>query len=130
MKKIISIFSVILTTIFILCSCNAAEDENITTTNTTTHKNTTKATYSATTKKSSYTYNYATSKSKDKYSSLTNSEKKAICEYIEGRYEYYDNINGGYAGDKYSDRIMQEAATRYGLTTTQIEIIWMNMYSY
>ncbi len=26
---------------------------------------------------------------KDKYSSLTNSEKKAICEYIEDRYDYY-----------------------------------------
>lgn len=129
MRKIISIFSVILTTIFILCSCNATEDEKITTTNTTTQK-TTNTTYTATTKKNTYTHNYTTSKSKDKYSSLTNSEKKAICEYIEGRYEYYDNINGGYAGDKYSDRIMQEAATRYGLTTTQIEIIWMNMYSY
>ncbi|MBQ7121735.1 MAG: hypothetical protein IJO03_05665 [Clostridia bacterium] len=129
MKKIISIFSVIITTIFILCSCNATADEKISTTNTTTPK-TTNTTYTTTTKKSTYTYNYTTSKSKDKYSSLTNSEKKAICEYIEGRYEYYDNINGGYSGDKYSDRIMQEAATRYGLTTTQIEIIWMNMYSY
>lgn len=129
MKKIISIFLVILITILILCSCNATEDEIITTTNTTTSK-VTNTTYTATTKKSTYAYNYTTSKSQDKYSSLTNSEKKAICEYIEGRYEYYDNINGGYAGDKYSDRIMQEAATRYGLTTTQIEIIWMNMYSY
>lgn len=66
----------------------------------------------------------------DKYSSLTNKEKKEICEYIESRYEYYDNLNGGYSGDKYSDTIMEEAANKYGLTVTQIEIIWMNMYSY
>lgn len=66
----------------------------------------------------------------DKYSSLTNKEKKEICEYIESRYEYYDNLNGGYSGDKYSDIIMEEAANKYGLTVTQIEIIWMNMYSY
>ncbi len=67
---------------------------------------------------------------KDKYSSLTNSEKKAICNYIQGRYNYYDNINGGYAGDKYSDRIMQEAANKYGITSEQAFIIWSNMYSY
>ena len=66
----------------------------------------------------------------DKYNSLTNKEKKEICEYIESRYEYYDNLNGGYSGDKYSDTIMEEAAQKYGLTVTQIEIIWMNMYSY
>lgn len=65
-----------------------------------------------------------------KYSNLTNKEKKEICEYIESRYEYYDNLNGGYSGDKYSDTIMEEAAQKYGLTVTQIEIIWMNMYSY
>lgn len=72
----------------------------------------------------------AAKKKEDKYSSLTNSEKKKICEYIESRYEYYDNLNGGYSGDKYSDAIMEEAAKKYGLTVTQIEIIWMNMYSY
>lgn len=66
----------------------------------------------------------------DKYSGLTNKEKKEICSYIESRYEYYDNLNGGYSGDKYSDTIMEEAAQKYGLTVTQIEIIWMNMYSY
>lgn len=66
----------------------------------------------------------------DKYNSLTNSDKKEICKYIKDRYSYYDNINGGYAGDKYSDVIMQEAADKYGLTVKQIEIIYMNSYSY
>lgn len=66
----------------------------------------------------------------DKYNSLTNKEKKEICGYIESRYEYYDKLNGGYSGDKYSDIIMEEAAKKYGLTVTHIEIIWMKMYSY
>ena len=69
-------------------------------------------------------------KKENTYNNLTNSDKKKICEYIEDRYDYYDKINGGYSGDKYSDTIMQEAADKYDLTTTQIEIIWMNMYSY
>lgn len=66
----------------------------------------------------------------DRYKSLTNSEKKAICQYIERRYEYYDSVNGGYSGDKYSDIIMREAASKYNLSVQHIEIIWMNMYSY
>lgn len=66
----------------------------------------------------------------DKYYTLTNSDKKAICNYIQDRYDYYDGVNGGYAGDKYSDTIMQEAAKKYGITGEQAYIIWMNMYSY
>lgn len=64
------------------------------------------------------------------YTNLTNSKKKEICQYIQSRYDYYDELNGGYSGDKYSDIIMQEAADKYGLTTNQIDIIWMNYYSY
>lgn len=74
-------------------------------------------------------HNEAESK-EDKYNSLTNSDKKEICEYIQERYDYYDSVNGGYSGDKYSDTIMQEAADKYGLSVSQIDIIWMNMYSY
>ncbi len=65
-----------------------------------------------------------------RYGSLTDSNKKSICYYIEGRYDYYDSINNGYAGDKYSDKIMQEAASKYGITSEQAYIIWMNYYSY
>lgn len=66
----------------------------------------------------------------DKYNSLTNSEKKEICDYIQSRYDYYDSISGGYSGDKYSDTIWQEASSKYGLTESQISIIWMNRYGY
>lgn len=66
----------------------------------------------------------------DTYIGLTNSDKKKICEYIQRRYDYYDSLNGGYSGDKYSDTIMQEAADKYNLTVSQVEIIWMNLYEY
>lgn len=66
----------------------------------------------------------------DKYNSLSNADKKKICEYIQERYDYYDKKNGGNAGDKYSDTIMQEAANEYGLSVSQIKIIWMKSYEY
>lgn len=65
-----------------------------------------------------------------RYSSLTDSNKKSICYYIKGRYDDYDSLNNGYAGDKYSDKIMQETASKYGITSEQAYLIWMNYYSY
>ena len=59
-----------------------------------------------------------------------NSDKKKICEYIQSQYDYYDSLNGGYAGDKYTDIIWQEAMNKYGLTSSQLDVIWMNGYSY
>lgn len=64
------------------------------------------------------------------YQSLTNRQKKEICEYVQSRYDYYDRINGGYAGDKYSKTIWKETCEKYGITESQLDIIWMNMYSY
>ena len=66
----------------------------------------------------------------DRYNSLTNKDKLLICDYIQDRYDYYDELEGGYAGDKYSDTIWEEAAAKYGLTTQQISLIWGNLYSY
>ena len=68
--------------------------------------------------------------STDKYNNLSNNDKKKICDYIQSRYDYYDSIAGSYSGDKYTDIIWQEAEEKYNLTETQIDIIWMNMYSY
>lgn len=65
-----------------------------------------------------------------RYDSLSDSNKKSIDNFIEGRYDYYGSINGGYSGDIYSARIMEEAADKYGLSISQIKIIWMNYYSY
>lgn len=70
------------------------------------------------------------SSQEDKYNNLTNNDKKAICQYIQGRYDYYDSVEDGYSGDKYSDTIMEEASNKYGLSIGQIKIIWGNQYSY
>lgn len=72
----------------------------------------------------------AAEEKEETYTSLTNSDQKAICTYIQGRYDYYDLLEGGYSGDKYSDIIMEEAAEKYGLTSRQAFIIWMNAYQY
>ncbi len=65
-----------------------------------------------------------------RYNSLTDSNKKTIGYYIQSRYDHYDDISGGYAGDKYSNIIMQEAANKYGISSQQAYIIWSNYYSY
>lgn len=66
----------------------------------------------------------------ERYDSLSDSQKKSIGYFIKGRYDHYDKENGGYAGDKYSDTIMKEAADKYGLTVEHINIIWMKFYEY
>lgn len=66
----------------------------------------------------------------ERYNCLSDGNKKSIGYYIQGRYDYYDTLNSGYSGDKYSDTIMQEAADKYGLSIDHIKIIWMNFYSY
>lgn len=66
----------------------------------------------------------------DRYHDLSNSEKKEICDYIQSRYEYYDSLAGSYSGDNYTDVIWEEASKKYGLTESQLDVIWMNMYDY
>jgi len=60
---------------------------------------------------------------------ITGSKKRKICQFIKERYAYYDNLYGGYSGDRFSDTIMQEAADKYGITEQEAFIIWCNMYS-
>lgn len=90
---------------------------------------------------SSYTYssNYATSSSKTSYTtstsisntpyaSLTKSQKLEIIYWIEDRYEYYDDIEGRYCGDKYTSTIFNEAAKKYNKTYSQIDAIHAQSY--
>lgn len=74
------------------------------------------------------TYKNAKS-TEDKYNSLTNADKKEICNYIQSLFDYYDSATNG-QGAKYTNQIWKAAAEKYGLTETQIDIIWMNMYNY
>lgn len=62
------------------------------------------------------------------YSSLSDEQKLTIIYWIENRYEYYDDIAGGYAGDKYTKTIFNEAAERYNKTYYQIDSIWSEAY--
>lgn len=62
------------------------------------------------------------------YNDLTKSQKLSIIYWIEARYEYYDGIAGGYAGDKYTKTIFNEAAARYNKTYQQIDAIWKQSY--
>ena len=66
----------------------------------------------------------------DPYDSLTDADKIRICEYIQEQYDNYDKLEGRYTGDKYSDKIFEDAAWNYGLTVEQINIIWNGYYSY
>jgi len=51
-------------------------------------------------------------------------QKVEIKLFIEGKYDYYDEQEGGYTGDKYSNAIMEEASEKYDLTLWQVSSIW------
>lgn len=55
---------------------------------------------------------------------MSASEKNEVKAYIKERYEYYDKINGGYAGEKYTETIWKEAANKFGISTTDVDMIW------
>lgn len=55
---------------------------------------------------------------------MTTSEKADVKAFINARYEYYDKINGGYAGDKYTDQIWKETAEKFGISIADVDIIW------
>lgn len=59
---------------------------------------------------------------------LTKSQKLTIIYWIEARYDYYDNLEGKYVGDKYTKTIFNEAAERYNKTYEQIDDIWYQAY--
>ena len=69
------------------------------------------------------------SQKEDTYNSLTNAQKKEICKYIQSRFDYYGKLDGT-SGGKYTDTVWKETCEKYGLTESQVDIIWMNMYSY
>lgn len=89
---------------------------------------------SATTYSSTYSSSYKStnikSSSQTAYESLTVSQKKTICNYIQNQYDYYDRLEGRNTGDKYSDIIWQKVMDKYGLEEWQVTSIWSNYYSY
>ena len=67
------------------------------------------------------TENTSTSNASTTTPTYSNREIKA---WMQGRYDYYDKIEGRYCGDKYTKTIYQEAATKFGLTLDEIDKIW------
>lgn len=55
---------------------------------------------------------------------MTASEKADVKAFINSRYDYYDKINGGYAGDKYTEQIWKETAEKFGISTADVDLIW------
>jgi len=49
-----------------------------------------------------------------------------IKKYVQSRYDHYDNIAGGYSGDKYTNTIFQETATKFGITKEEVEMVWVD----
>jgi len=62
--------------------------------------------------------------SQDTYSQMSNEDKAIVIDFIEQRYEYYDRIADTYSGDKYTNRIWDEASSVFGLSEAQLDIIW------
>lgn len=60
---------------------------------------------------------------------LTYSEKQAICNWLEDKYELYDLYDGKYSGDKYSDTLFEFAAQVFNMPVAELEIIWVNRYT-
>lgn len=58
------------------------------------------------------------------YISLTNEQKLFIKQWIDKRYDYYDEIEGKYTGNKYTKTIFNEAAALFNKTYSQIDSIW------
>lgn len=61
------------------------------------------------------------------YTKLTTEQKKYIKKWIDARYDYYDEQNGGkYQGDKYTNTIFAEAVELFNKTRSQIDAIWFD----
>ena len=62
------------------------------------------------------------------FEDLTADQMLEIIHWIENQYEYYDNKEGRYCGDKYTRTIFQEAATKYNKTYGEIDAIHAQSY--
>lgn len=55
---------------------------------------------------------------------MSDDEKADVKWWIEQRYDYYDRVAGKYSGEKYTDIIFEEAAFAYGITVTDVYMVW------
>lgn len=63
----------------------------------------------------------------EKKEKLTDNKRIEVKDWINNRYDYYDEKEGKYCGDKYSETIFNEAATEFGFTYQEIYNIWSDL---
>lgn len=51
-------------------------------------------------------------------------KEEAIWKYCQDRWNYYDRLEGGYSGDKYTNNVFQDAGNEFGITAKAAEAIW------
>lgn len=58
---------------------------------------------------------------------ISDGKRIEIKNWITQRYDYYDELEGRYCGDKYTKTIFNEAATKFGFTYEEIYNIWCDL---
>ncbi|WHH57678.1 hypothetical protein [Petroclostridium sp. X23] len=54
---------------------------------------------------------------------------KVVYQWCQKRYEYYDKMNSGYSGDKYTAAVFEDAAKHFGISTARIRWLY-DQYRY
>ena len=50
--------------------------------------------------------------------------EEEVWQYCMNRWEYYDRLEGGYAGDKYTNQVFKDAGNKFGISATKAKEIW------
>lgn len=111
MRKILLTLTILLSLVCTACSSNATNfisEDNITT-----ETNTNKTETISPIPKKEYSENKAPSDAE-------------IKRWIENRYDYYDKKDGEYTGDKYTNKILEECATKFDMTVSDVKKAWDN----
>jgi len=51
----------------------------------------------------------------------------SVYKYVDERFKYYDDLEGSYSGDKYTETVFQEAAVKFNITSEEVEDIWNDL---
>lgn len=51
-------------------------------------------------------------------------EEERIWKYCQDRWDYYDKLEGGYSGDKYTVNVFQDAGDKFGISASEAKSIW------
>lgn len=60
----------------------------------------------------------------EKATSKLSDREEEIWQYCMDRWEYYDDLEGGYSGDKYTEEVFKDASNEFGITASEAENTW------